>query len=113
MTNKKQQINNASSFGSFDIKTEQPDSFQTGLEAAGIKPVTDGSEHPTKGAAAGCKPGTSRKTYVLPLEMIDKIAAVAAYTRRKEVAVVIDLLERGIASYEQEYGKEITTLPKF
>ena len=45
--------------------------------------------------------------------MIDKIAAVAAYTRRKEVAVVIDLLERGIASYEQEYGKEITTLPKF
>ena len=64
-------------------------------------------------AAAGCKPGTSRKTFVLPLELIDQITSIAAYTRRKEVAVVIDLMERGVASYEQEYGKDITTLPKY
>ena len=66
-----------------------------------------------KGAAAGCKPGTSRKTFVLPLDLIDKITAIAAYTRRKEVAAVIDLLERGVASYEKEYGKDITALPKY
>lgn len=66
-----------------------------------------------KGAAAGCKPGTSRKTFVLPLELIDKLGAIAAHTRQKEVAVVIDMLEKGVASYEQQYGKEITALSKF
>ena len=109
MAEKKQQFNSASSFGSFDIDSEQQDSIQTGLEAAGLSPA----EKVTKGAAAGCKPGTSRKTFVLPLELIDQITSIAAYTRRKEVAVVIDLMERGVASYEQEYGKDITTLPMY
>ena len=109
MAEKKQQFNSASSFGSFDIDSEQQDSIQTGLEAAGLSPA----EKVTEGAAAGCKPGTSRKTFVLPLELIDQITSIAAYTRRKEVAVVIDLMERGVASYEQEYGKDITTLPKY
>lgn len=96
----------------FDGINDNKSSEQMQAESLGIAP-SDNTHRIVKGAAAGCKPGTSRKTYVLPLDMIDKIAAIAAYTRRKEVAVVIELLERGVASYEQEYGKEITTLPKF
>ena len=95
----------------FDGINDNKSSEQMQAESLGIAP-SDNSRV-SKGAAAGCKPGTSRKTYVLPLDMIDKIAAIAAYTRRKEVAVAIDLLERGVASYEQEYGKEITALPKY
>ncbi len=109
MAEKKQQFNSASSFGSFDVDSEQRDSIQTGLEAAGLSPT----EKVTKGAAAGCKPGTSRKTFVLPFELIDKLGAIAAHTRQKEVAVVIDMLEKGVANYEKQYGKEITALPKF
>ena len=96
---------------SFDGINDNKSSEQMQAASLGIAPSDN--NRVSKGAAAGCKPGTSRKTYVLPLDMIDKIAAIAAYTRRKEVAVVIDLLERGVASYEQEYGKEITALPKF
>ena len=96
---------------SFDGINDNKSSEQMQAESLGLAPSYN--SRVSKGAAAGCKPGTSRKTYVLPLDMIDKIAAIAAYTRRKEVAVVIDLLERGVASYEQEYGKEITALPKY
>ena len=78
----------------------------------GIKPK-ENAERPIKGAAAGCKPGSSRKTFVLPLELIDKLGAIAAHTRQKEVAVVLDMLEKGVANYEEQYGKEITALPKF
>ena len=39
MAEKKQQFNSASSFGSFDIDSEQQDSIQTGLEAAGLSPA--------------------------------------------------------------------------
>ena len=96
--------------GVFDDLEHKKDSTTMGLEALGVLP----KEQPkAKGAAAGCKPGSSRKSYVLPLELIDKIGAIAAHTRRKEVAVVLDLLQRGIDSYEEQYGKDITTLTVF
>ena len=41
---------------------------------------------------------------------VEKLRALAPDL---QVAVVIDLMERGVASYEQEYGKDITTLPKY
>jgi hypothetical protein len=41
------------------------------------------------------------------------LGAIAAHTRQKEVAVVLDMLEKGVANYEEQYGKEITALPKF
>lgn len=100
----------AISVGVFDDLEEKKDPTQKGLESLGVIP-TDQSK--PKGAAAGCKPGSSRKSFVLPLELIDKIGAIAAHTRRKEVAVVLDLLERGIASCEQQYGKDITALATF
>ena len=107
MEKKKGQINSASAFGSFNIDAEQPNSVQTGMEAAGIK-----SKRVTKGAAAGCKPGCTRKTFVLPYALIDKISAIAAHTRQKEIAVVIDMLNKGVANYEYQYGVDISSLPK-
>lgn len=100
------------SIDGFDGLNDSRSSEQMQAEALGIAPK-DNYNRQTKGAAAGCKPGTTRKTFVLPLEMIDKIGAIAAHTRQKEVGIVIDLLERGIASYEQQYGEEITSLPKY
>ena len=96
---------------SFDGINVNKSSEQMQAESLGIVP-SDNSRV-SKGAAAGCKPGSSRKSFVLPLELIDKIGAIAAHTRRKEVAVVLDLLERGIASCEQQYGKNITALATF
>ena len=96
----------------FDGINDNKSSEQMQAESLGIAP-SDNTHRIVKGAAAGCKPGSSRKSYVLPLDMIDKIGAIAAHTRRKEVAVVLDLLERGIASCEQQYGKDITSLVTF
>ncbi|MBO4452069.1 MAG: hypothetical protein J5770_06610 [Bacteroidaceae bacterium] len=114
MTKKNDTYNSASAFGSFSVEIEPKTSVETGMEAAGI--TVPKAEQPTereqKGAAAGCKPGCTRKTYVLPYELIDKLAAIAAHTRQKEVGVVIDLLRKGIANYEYQYGPQITTLPK-
>ncbi len=100
------------SIDGFDGLNDSKSSEQMQAESLGIAPKDDDARK-SKGAAAGCKPGTTRKTFVLPLELIDKIGAIAAHTRRKEVAVVIDLLERGVASCEQQYGKDITSLPMF
>ena len=70
-------------------------------------------KRPTRGAAAGCKPGTTRKTYVLPVDLIDKLKAIAAHTRKKEVTVVIEMLEKGVIDIENQFGNEITSLTKF
>lgn len=94
-----------------DIITDKS-SEQMLAESLDISPKSI-DKRPTKGAAAGCKPGTTRKTYVLPLELIDKLKAIAAHTRQKEVSVVIDLLIKGVASYEHQFGNEITSLTKF
>lgn len=107
---KKNSYNNAADFDGFDdLMGETKNSVQLGVEALSKKE----HERPTKGAAAGCKPGSSRKTFVLPLELIDKLEAIAVHTRQKEVAVVLEMLEKGVKAYEQQYGSEITSLPKF
>lgn len=101
-------------FDDFDGLNESKTSEQMQAEALGLGIGNkENGERQTKGAAAGCKPGTTRKTFVLPFELIDKLSAIAAHTRQKEVAIVIDMLERGVASYEEKFGKEITSLPKF
>lgn len=99
-------------FDDFDGLNEGKSSEQMQAESLGLGNKENG-ERQTKGASAGCKPGTTRKTFVLPFELIDKLSAIAAHTRQKEVAIVIDMLERGVASYEEKFGKEITSLPKF
>ena len=97
-----------------DVSQDTRDAVQMQHDSlVGARPQEKTTVNTGKGAAAGCKPGTSRKTFVLPFELIDKLGAIAAHTRQKEVAVVIDMLEKGVASYEQQYGKEITALSKF
>ena len=66
----------------------------------------------TRGAAAGCKPGSSRHTYVLPDVMIQKIKAISGYFGKPEVAIVLDILEKGIAEYEDQYGPQVSDLSR-
>ena len=66
----------------------------------------------TKGAAAGCKPGSSRHTYVMPNGMIQKIKAISGYFGKPEVAIVLDILEKGIAEYEEQYGPQVSDLSR-
>ena len=100
-------------FDDFDGLNESKTSEQMQAEALGLGIMKKENGERQRGAAAGCKPGTTRKTFVLPFSLIDELSAIAAYTRQKEVAIVIDMLERGVASYEEKFGKEITSLPKF
>lgn len=69
------------------------------------------SKRQTSGAAAGCKPGSTRHTYVLPYELIDKIKGIAGDMRKPEVAIVLEMLEKGVKEYEKKHG-EIVTFPR-
>ena len=75
-----------------------------GLESLGLK------NRPVKGAAAGCKPGSIRHTYVMPLEMISKLKAIAGYFGKPEVGIVLEILEKGIADYENQYGSCVSDI---
>lgn len=77
---------------------------QMGLESLGY------SNRPVKGAAAGCKPGSIRHTYVMPLEMITKLKAIAGYFGKPEVGIVLEILEKGIADYEAKYGSCVSDI---
>ena len=105
---KKPKINSAAGFGGFDdIEVEQKDSVQTGMEALTGKPA-ETAPRAIKGAAAGCKPGSSRKTYVFPEEVINKLKAISGHMGKSEVAIVLDMVEKGIADYEQRFGADVS-----
>lgn len=106
MADKNKQINSASQFGSFTVSEDQPDSVMTGLKAAGI----ENRERITKGAAAGCKPGSIRHTYVMPLVMINKLKAIAGYFGKPEVGLVLEFLDKCIAECEAQYGPAVSSL---
>ena len=107
MANKKQSIKVASPFGFIDDDGHK-DSLQTGLEAAGI--ATQAGTRATKGAASGCKPGSTRHTYVMPYELIDKLKAIAGYFGKPEVGIVLEILEKGVADYEAKYGPNVSDI---
>jgi predicted DNA-binding protein len=90
-----------STFG--EINTDKAPE-QMGLESLGIK------NRSTKGAAAGCKPGSIRHTYVMPLEMISKLKAIAGYFGKPEVGIVLEILQKGIADYEALYGSCVSDI---
>lgn len=92
-----------STFG--EINTDKAPE-QMGLESLGIK------NRSTKGAAAGCKPGSIRHTYVMPLEMISKLKAIAGYFGKPEVGIVLEILQKGIADYEALYDSCISNINK-
>lgn len=94
-------------FDGFDDLLDQPkDSVTLGQNALQGKKV----ERVTKGAAAGCKPGSTRHTYVMPEEMILKLKAISGYLGRSEVSVVLEILEKGIAEYEDKYGPHVSDI---
>ena len=64
-------------------------------------------ERATKGAAAGCKPGHTRHTYVMPIEMIEQLKSIAGYFQIPEVSVVLKILEKGIEDVKQRYGNKV------
>lgn len=79
---------------------------QMGLMSLGLEP----ERRRSKGAAAGCKPGSTRHTYVMPLEMITKLKAIAGYFGKPEVGIVLEILEKGIADYEAQYGSCVSDI---
>lgn len=64
----------------------------------------------TSGAAAGCKPGSTRHTYVMPYEMISKLKAIAGYHGKPEVAIVLEMLSKGIEEQEQMFGVQVSNI---
>lgn len=64
----------------------------------------------TSGAAAGCKPGSTRHTYVMPYEMIRKLKAIAGYHGKPEVAIVLEMLNKGIEEQERIYGEQVSDI---
>lgn len=100
-------IQDAKFFDALDELESNKDSVQMGMEAGGVT-----NERPTKGAAAGCKPGSIRHTYVLPVTLIDKLKAIAGYFGKPEVGIVLDILEKGVTEYEEKYGKKVSSLSR-
>ena len=97
----------AAEFAGFDdVQFDSP--HVNDLERASNALTGMSQVRPIRGASAGCKPGFSRKTYVLPEEMIGKLKAIAGHLGKSEVTIVLDMLTKGIDSYEKEYGEGVT-----
>ena len=105
-------VNAPSAFEGFDdLMGENKDSVAMALDSLDGKDK-EKVKRATRGAAAGCKPGSSRHTYVLPDVMIQKIKAISGYFGKPEVAIVLDILEKGIAEYEEQYGPQVSDLSR-
>lgn len=65
-----------------------------------------------KGAASGCRPGTTRHTYVMPTETIRKLKAISGRLGIPNSTLVVKMLNTQIAYYEQTYGPEISCFVK-
>jgi predicted DNA-binding protein len=46
----------------------------------------------------------------MPLEMISKLKAIAGYFGKPEVGIVLEILEKGIADYETQYGSCVSDI---
>lgn len=64
------------------------------------------------GAASGCRPGTTRHTYVMPTETIRKLKAISGRLGIPNSTLVVKMLNTQIAHYEQTYGPEISCFVK-
>ena len=66
----------------------------------------------SKGAASGCRPGTTRHTYVIPTETIRKLKAISGLLGIPNSTLVVKMLNTQIAHYKQTYGPEISCFVK-
>lgn len=58
-------------------------------------------------AVAGCRPGYSRHTYILPIVVIEQIRNIASYCNQSESSTVEELLMKGINDAIAKNGKQI------
>ena len=115
--------NNAPAGFDFDdlvAQEPQKDSGQMGLESTEVKEnefpeptapakkVKKGvsGQRATKGAAAGCKVGYTRHTYVLPETMVETVKNVAKNFDMSEVSAAEWIIQMGIDKIVAEKGKK-------
>ena len=118
MNKKKTATQDMSEFGSIegfdDIMGTTPDSSNRGIgELHGEKKTEKApSKRAVKGAAAGCKVGYTRHTYMLPKAMIEQIKAVSQFFGITESSSAEQLIQKGLEAIESVHGKQAVTLQK-
>ena len=66
-------------------------------------PSSSPTDRATSGAAAGCKPGMARQSYVMPVELPGKLKALAGHLGMSASSLATEILEKGIAEREEEF----------
>lgn len=116
MNKKKTTTQDMSEFGSIegfgDLMGTTPDSSNRGIgELHGEKKTEKApSKRAVKGAAAGCKVGYTRHTYMLPKTMIEQIKAVSQFFGITESSSAEQLIQKGLEAIEAVHGKKAVTL---
>ena len=100
--------------GDEDIMGATADSSNRGIgELHGEKKTEkEPSKRAVKGAAAGCKVGYTRHTYMLPKTMIEQIKAVSQFFGITESSSAEQLIQKGLEAIEAVHGKKAVTLQK-
>ena len=118
MNKKKSTTQDISEFGTIegfdDIMGATPDSSNRGIrELHGEKKTEKApSKRAVKGAAARCKVGYTRHTYMLPKAMIEQIKAVSQFFGITESSSAEQLIQKGLEAIEAVHGKKAVTLQK-
>ena len=118
MNKKKTTTQDMSEFGSIegfdDIMGTTPDSSNRGIDELHGEKKTEKapSKRAVKGAAAGCKVGYTRHTYMLPQKMIEQIKAVSQFFGITESSSAEQLIQKGLEAIEAVHGKKAVTLQK-
>lgn len=66
------------------------------------------NERATSGAAAGCKPGMARQSYVLPVDLPGKIKSLAGHLGIPASTLAAEILEQGVAEREKEFWELVS-----
>ena len=118
MNKKKTTTQDMSEFGSIegfgDLMGTTPDSSNRGIgELHGEKKTEKTpSKRAVKGAAAGCKVGYTRHTYMLPKTMVEQIKAVSQFFGITESSSAEQLIQKGLEAIEAINSKKAVTLQK-
>ena len=67
------------------------------------------TDRATSGAAAGCKPGMARQSYVLPVDLPGKLKALAGHLGIPASTLAAEILEQGVAEREKEFWKQVSS----
>ncbi len=70
-------------------------------------PSSSPTNRATSGAAAGCKPGMARQSYVMPVELPGKLKALAGHLGMSASSLATEILEKGIAEREEEFWAQM------